>query len=586
MLLLGVCSSIACSAVVDIGLDGSWEFAFVEDTPLERAYDEDAQAGGFAVTATMPVPGCFDAMPDFLRKRGTGLYRRTFRLERDTPDALVRVEGMGLRCAVSIDGRPLSADLSATNFVSALPYSTVTFGLNQSLPLSAGPHLITAAVDNMFDAVRQPLFLPYYDFYAFGGFYHGVSLRCLETSSDIERIYVRTVDFRKGRVSLELDFLNAWGVAADPNVTLPVSVDGRPIGDVSFKDGRAEITVPRPTLWSPEHPMMHTVTVKGCTERFGIRQIEARGKRLFLNGEPLYLKGVNRHESHPEFGAATPEVVMARDLQLVRRLGGNFVRGAHYPQCRRFLDLCDEMGVLVWEEALGWGNTPAQMQDGRFIAANVEQTELMVRNSFNHPSVIIFGFLNENDSSSPAGKALVERLVDVVRGFDSGRLVTYACNRTGNDIANEKTDIIAFNAYPGWIGSDAGSPANLKRLVREEVDRTVKYFRSRYGDKPIIVSEMGTCGVYGQRDVAAAQWTEEFQAEYLADETEVVFANEEICGFTVWQFCDAPSYLRGGASVRVKPFAVNLAGLFDGYRRPKLAAGAIERAFKSSETQR
>jgi beta-glucuronidase len=334
------------------------------------------------------------------------------------------------------------------------------------------------------------------------------------------------------------------------------------------------------------HASRITRHCRGVSARFGIRAVEAREGRIWLNGKPVWLKGANRHDAHPTFGAATPDALMALDIQNLKALGCNFVRGAHYPQSRRFLDLCDENGLLVWEESLGWGNGQSytdreggEFADARFAADQLAQTRLMVEKSFNHPSVIIFAFMNEFASQKPEGKALADKLIDAIRSQDSGRLVTFACNHTPDDISNANTDIVAFNTYPGWIGTDAGSPENLRRIVREDVDKIVSRFRSLYPDKPIMVSEMGTCGVYGQHDAAGAQWTEEFQAEYVGDTIDAAFANKDICGFTIWQFTDARSYHRGGATIRTKPFAQNLAGLFDGFRRPKLVTATVRERF-------
>ena len=94
-----------------------------------------------------------------------------------------------------------------------------------------------------------------------------------------------------------------------------------------------------------------------------------------------------------------------------------------------------------------------------------------------------------------------------------------------------------------------------------------------------MVGEMGTCGIYGAHDSAAAQWSEEFQAEYLETVIRTIFARPELCGFTVWQYHDTRSYLRSGADIRCKPLACNFAGLYDGFRRPKLAAGVVGRLF-------
>ena len=118
-------------------------------------------------------------------------------------------------------------------------------------------------------------------------------------------------------------------------------------------------------------------------------------------------------------------------------------------------------------------------------------------------------------------------------------------------------------------------PGNQKTILQS--------LRSRYPDKPIMVSEMGTCGLYGQHDSAAAQWTEEFQEEYLRAVINTVFSEPDICGLAIWQFCDAKSFLRKGANIRCKPLAQNLAGVFDMYRRPKLSARTVETLFAEHE---
>lgn len=301
------------------------------------------------------------------------------------------------------------------------------------------------------------------------------------------------------------------------------------------------------------------------------------GNHLLLNGKPLFLKGVNRHEFHPEFGPAVPLQLMFEDLQNLRRMNCNFIRGSHYPQDRRFLDLCDETGLLVWEESLGWNNTAGQMADPEFIRLQELQTRLMVRNSINHPAVILWGFLNEFDSASLQGYALCARLAEAIREEDGSRPVTFACSHVDADICAGLVDVIAFNTYPGWI--DAENDGDPLERIKPTCDKIIRRFRSLHPGKPMMVSEMGTCGIYGAHDSAAAQWSEEFQAEYLETVIRTIFARPELCGFTVWQYHDTRSYLRSGADIRCKPLACNFAGLYDGFRRPKLAAGVVGRLF-------
>ena len=557
-----------------LSLNGSWEFRFEEGKSIEQVGDPS-----FSATEMIAVPSCYDALPKYLCQRGTGLYRRAFSLEHPVENAWIVVDGMGLRGDFRMDGRPLG--------IYPYPYARLEIPTG---PLAAGRHVLFAALDNRFDWETMKLARTDYDFFLYGGFYHGVSLEF-----DNRKLFVRTRDYRTGTIEIEaVNFKER-----DFDATL--LFDGKNEVKTSFKADRAVVRVPDFKLWSPEHPNLHTVELtangKQLTTRFGIRTVEARERKLWLNGEELYLKGANRHEAHPTFGAATPESLMVLDIQNLKALGGNFFRGAHYQQAQRFLDLCDENGVLVWEESLGWGNRTNEFVDAEFCRQQVEQTREMVRASFNHPSVVFVGFLNEFKSQTQEGRALAERIVKAVRALDSGRLVTWANNRRdADDICQDLMDVISINTYPGWIGewTSPGGREALARNVKEGetgIDTVVARHRAKGRTQPIIVSEMGTCGVYGQHDSACAQWTEEFQAAYVGSVLDAVFANPEVCGISIWQFTDAKSFHfshLAGSILRCKPFAENLAGLYDGYRRPKAVVEVVREKFggKRSDSRR
>ena len=553
-----------------ISLNGSWQFRFEQDRLLE-----DVENANFEANDIMCVPGAFDTMPDYFAKRGTALYRRTFVLEKDVENAFILIDGMGLRCKFRVDGKEAG--------YSCMPWSYLEF---ETGPLSAGLHTITAAVDNNFHSEKMKLFNPDYDFYAFGGFWHGIELKLQYEKCELDRMLIRTLDYRTGKIGVE--FLFKGG--APEYFTADIAFDYGKFEQVEVRNCKSEFTVPDFKLWSPESPALHFITARvngtAVTERFGIRTIETAKKKILLNGKEIYLKGFNRHESHAESGAATPETVMIEDLQNMRTLHCNFVRGAHYPQSRRFLDLCDEFGIMVWEEGIGWGIQESQLADPEFIELQKQQVALMVRNSFNHPSIIIWAFLNEHNSGTEAGKNITSELVKVIKAEDSSRLVTFACSRNSTDISNDDTDLIAFNTYPYWI--DYAAPDdNMGRQILENQEKVLEYYRTRYGeDKPIIVTEMGCCGVYGHHDRGAAQWTEEFQAEYLENVIKTVFSSDEICGITLWQLTDCKSFSRSGCILRVKPFAQNLAGVYDGCRRPKLSAATVEKLFDPANGSR
>ena len=548
----------------ELELNGVWSFSFLRSRCLEEV-DPAAER----TEEVMCVPGCFDALPQYYCQRGCGVYSRTFTLEEDWAGVWLRIDGMGLRGRFFLDGRLLGTW--------CLPYSTFELACGA---LSAGSHRLTVLVDNMFDADRMKLFLPYYDFYAFGGFYHGVALRLSHEVNALDRVLIRTLDFGTGK--LEARFLFKGEVPGEFRVFL--AVDGEPEKEFAVKGGRLVLERPDLALWSPESPALHTLRARmgneGVTETFGIREVTTHGREILLNGSPLRLRGFNRHESHPATGAATTFAEMLTDLQHLKTLNANCIRGCHYPQSQAFLDLCDRMGFLVWEESLGWGNTDEEMRDNEFIRQQIEQTRLMVRNSFNHPSVIVFAFLNENFSHTDPGVDLCRRLAETVRAEDSGRLVTFANCRNFEDRALEYMDVLTFNAYPGWISDDDSRLDPLEEISPELEKILARLRRLPGGEKPIVASEMGCCAIYGSHDEAAAQWTEEFQAGYLARVIDAVNALPEISGLLLWQLNDAKSYHRKGANIRCKPLSQNLAGVYDAYRRPKLAAAVVREKFR------
>ena len=579
--LFGVATATVCSASA-LDLNGTWAFRFDEGRPITAV-----SGPAFETTGRMVVPGCFDAMPDTFMKRGTALYRRTFTLEKGVDRAWLVIDGMGLYGKFWMDGREIGVD--------DLPYSRVELATGS---LAAGVHTLVAAVDNRFDWSYQKLAQPFYDFHFWGGFYHGVSL-----IFDNRKLFVRTRDYRTGTVEIEaVNF-----PSCDFDATL--IFDGANEVTAAFKNGRATVKVPDFKLWSPDLPNLHTVTlerprseastpdsqerVAPVTARFGIRMIEARDGGFYLNGERIFLQGANRHDQQMQLGASTPEGFMLTDIQNLKKMGGNFFRGAHYPQAQRFLDLCDELGVLVWEESLGWGNGQPYTQSGGrddltdpgFIAKQLEQTKLMVRNSFNHPSVIIFAFLNECDSTKPTCKKLVDQLIDTIREEDSGRLITFACNRTRGDLCNTNTDFVAFNTYPGTINGYPGVHDELAQKIRDMegygIDWLAKYLGERYPGKTLFISEMGAAGQYGYRDPSCPVDSEDFQAEHNALVAEVVWANPAIAGISFWQFFDTRTCGRECLQNGKKHQAMSWAGQFSWDRKPKRAVGVLTDWFKN-----
>ena len=112
-------------------------------------------------------------------------------------------------------------------------------------------------------------------------------------------------------------------------------------------------------------------------------EIEVIDGKLFLNGKPLKLIGVNRHDAHPDFGYAVPKSIQIQDLQMLKKAGFNCIRGSHYPQSEAFLSLCDELGIMVWQEfPLACNEYP---DDDHYLAVLEKEATAIVRKLRSHP---------------------------------------------------------------------------------------------------------------------------------------------------------------------------------------------------------
>lgn len=174
------------------------------------------------------------------------------------------------------------------------------------------------------------------------------------------------------------------------------------------------------------------------------------------------------------------------------------------------------------------------------------------------------------------------RLAATVRRHNNSCLVSYAGSRFRNDTCCDLVDVISVNPYPGWISHLDDATSDYRSFIAPAFADIAAYFsRPEFADKPLLVSEAGACGIYGIRDRAQAQWSEEFQADYFAAAIDAVRDNPRYCGITLWQMFDCRSYHLPGRSA-ASPGGYNCAGLLDEYRRPKLAFDEVKQRFRKA----
>lgn len=541
-------------------LDGIWDFAYLGDVNIDLVAVDRIQYDD-----RMAVPGCFDATPKYAGKRGLTAYHRTLQVRQAGRQRLV-FDSVHLWCRVYVNG--INIGEHRTGFS--------RFALDFELE-NPGEVELVVLVDNRLDKSRSPLHLDYFDWYHYGGISRSIALHSLDDVW-IEDVRIITQDHATRTVEVTVVF----GGAQREDVPLTISVDGKVMSEarVRSSDGTRHTFTYQLTnaaLWSPESPSLHWLRVEmgedDWIDRFGIRTVRTGEQRVWINGKATRLLGFNRHEIHPQFGYALPDGILITDAQLLKQMGCNFVRGSHYPQDERFLDLCDELGLLVWNEAIGWQHTAEHLNDPDFIDEQKRNIQEMVAVGKNHPCVILWGILNESRSDDPACRAGYEILLGELRRLDPSRLLTYATCHPFEDLNYDLVDVISINRYPGWYeGEIDGIPAVLDRLAADVDERGWK-------EKPLIISEIGAGAVPGWHDMNRTRWSEEYQAALYDTVIEHLFVEmNRVSGLALWVFADFRSSESAGR-ILVRPRGYNNKGVVDEYRRPKQAFEVVRRWF-------
>ena len=267
----------------------------------------------------------------------------------------------------------------------------------------------------------------------------------------------------------------------------------------------------------------------GLAVRYGMRSVEVADGRLRLNGEPIFLKGLNWHEETPDRGRAMRGQDYAEILDIACDLGANFLRNCGYTRHPDFYDAADERGMLVCDETDNfWVETAQQrVQCGYGLSAALVTT--MVWNQINHPSVVLWSLHNESQTTD---RAVYRRWISQLRGAATGidpqqRPVTWA-SATSWDPAFDLADVIGFNEYFGYFyGDDA------------DLGRTLDAVHRQYPASPILITENGSYADPGRHGSPAETGTEEWQADKLRRHWRQVAARAgDVAGYTYWLLRD------------------------------------------------
>ncbi len=371
----------------------------------------------------MVVPSCWNSTLGYFRYVGTAWYSTEFECTSD--NVSISFEAVSNECDVYIDGRHIGYHYGAFN-----EFSFDAVGIGR------GIHKLVVRVNNTTDTSDT---IPHTntDWYNYGGIVRPVVVKEFDTChiSSFESRYKLDDTRKNAELDINVHIETTQKIADE----LSICVDGKCVHRQQLTaEGKYEVKIDGIKLndiqlWDINKPNLYYVTVEfagnDLTDRIGFRTIETKGKDLYLNGRKIKIIGICRHEIHPDWGFSMPFELIKRDIDIIRDLNCNAIRGAHYPHSKMTLDYCDEVGMLFWEEIPLWGNLDTWAESFKkesFIERVLSMFGEMLRRDINHPSIVFWGLYNEIDTSLEQTRLLTEKMLTLLKGYDTSRLTAYA----------------------------------------------------------------------------------------------------------------------------------------------------------------
>ena len=463
----------------DVLLQDGWRFIKEDVAGAEAVSFDDS---GWEKVRVPHTWNAVDAQSKADYYRGAGWYRKAINLSPEVAGAsatkrtYLRFEGVSTVADVFVNGAKLGQHRGAFG----------AFCFDATAALKPGENIIAVRADN----TKFPDIAPISgDFAIFGGIYRDVHLLTLDirsidpTDDASPGVYLLPVEVSPERAVVRITTklrngsLQPWNVtvrctirdAEGKEVAAADAVTTAPNWTLRQGDWKGEVSenivIDRPRLWdghrstSSPRPHLYSVTVETLsggtvtdriTQPLGLRSIRIDpDKGLFLNDEHYPLHGPNKHQDRKDKGWAVSREDLEEDFRIILDMGASGVRLAHYPHSDFTYSLCDKNGLLVWAEIPlvdRVAHTP------EFAANAKQQLREMIKQHFNHPSIIVWGISNElwMGRDNNRGSTLPRELYELAKSLDPSRPIVLADNGGATDEFNDITDAIAFNRYHGW----------------------------------------------------------------------------------------------------------------------------------------
>lgn len=480
-------------------INDNWEFLRSDIGGLWEALRTTKKDTHVPVWETVELPHSFNAYdavnPYVHYYQGPSWYRRTLEIDNPYPNGriILHFHGAGQKTRVYIEDTFIGEHVGG--------YDEFQFDVTDAVSqhLNDGKVRLLVRCDNTRDLEMMPSDLS--DFNLYGGLYRPVHL-IYKPEVGVECPRIDTITDEQGKAG-EAHFLIRSYNPNKLNGELPVSLELRdPAGAVVFEDSvemelldrwgadpyTFRITIKNPQLWSPDTPRLYSwklsSTAPGnqqCMQEgtLGFRHFKFEKKGPFyLNGERLLLRGTHRHEDHAGMAGAVTSEVLRAEFKLMKEAGINFIRLGHYQQSREVLELCDEMGLLVWEEIPwcrgGLGGEAYQEQGRRMLRNMIDQHR-------HHPSVILWGLGNENDWPGDFTGFDIEAVRDYMKELQGIAKMMDPYRMTAIRRCEFCADIVDVYSPSIWAGWYRGRYTDYKAVSRREMEKVDHFLHVEWG---------------------------------------------------------------------------------------------------------
>lgn len=502
-LFVVVSQALPLKAQQQIRLTDNWQFLRSNLGSVWEAV-RPAPAGSseaVPIWQNITLPHCINASdavdPDISYYQGPAWYRT--RLEINNPyengRTLLHFEGAGQKTEVYLYTTKLATHtggydewtVDITDAVKAfLKNEKLRKQYNDKLPL-------IIKTDNSRDAEMIPSNLS--DFNVYGGLYRYVNLQYLPPCS-IDQLKITSnlsADGKKAIMQVSSSLYNPHHTPVNAVLELKDPHNKTVLHKNLTLNQQADSILPsvftldKPERWNIENPALYTANITihqpagpyHHAVKIGFRSFEFKENGpFFLNGKRVLLKGTHRHDDHAGVAAAMTEEMMRQEMLLIKSMGANFIRLGHYQQSQTILNLCDSLGILVWEEIPwcrgGLGGAVYQNQAKRMLSNMIQQ-------HYHHPSIIIWGLGNENDWPGDFPEFDKEKIRSFMKELNSLSHQLDSSRKTAIRRCDFCKDIVDVYAPSIWAGWYRGLYTEYKKASEEEFKKVKHFFHAEWG---------------------------------------------------------------------------------------------------------